>query len=180
MKYKYYPIDFNPIKVIMVRPPASDNFIENVLKLKTLFSNKDTSRAIIWEREITFKGAITQRMIIWDFAWAVQFRRVFQRYLSNTLGAIFIVNLWEMETYELVVKYYSFIKKFSGFIPFMLIGRLSSSKDTVGLIRENVIQFCNLKGGAYIEISPEVYTDMKPSFETFSKVIFNNFEELLK
>ena len=70
------------VKIVMLRPPKSDNFVKNVLKLDSRFNTdyKSTIGTSLWNKEFTLKGSITIRLIIWDLAGSKQFKRVSQSY----------------------------------------------------------------------------------------------------
>ena len=167
------------LKVLLTGTPADsrEELMKNVIKNRFAANYKLTVGVDILTKDVEFRPGEIATLSIWDIGGQQRFEFIRSTFYKGAAGVILVFDLTREETYVRVKEWLTEIKQFVGpNIPFVLFGnkvRLSD-KIKVAIDRNKVSEFVLAAGGIYIEVSPNMISNINKALRDLTKRIIDS------
>ena len=146
------------LKVLLIGPETEvkTGLINKIIRNRFQANYKLTVGVDILTKDVEFKPGEVATLSIWDLGNQERFKFIRSTFYKGAAGAFLVFDLTREPTYKEIRDRFIEIKKFTGSVPFVLIGntiqllKLANKK----IIREEAREFAKKEGGIYIETTP--------------------------
>lgn len=150
--------EYPKLKIIVCAPAevGKTELLRRITKSKFQTDYKLTVGVDIVTIDIELANA-TYVLSMWDLGCSPRFEFIRSTFYKNANGAIMIFDLSMAKTWDGVLEWYENVKKYSGDIPFLIVGnRLERVNEHGRGVKANITQnFGKSRGGIYIEVDSQ-------------------------
>lgn len=166
------------LKVLLTGAATVDktSLIQKFIKNRFQTNYKLTVGVDILTKDVEFRQGETATLSIWDIGDQQRFKFIRSTFYKGSAGALLVFDLTLEQTYIEIRKWFTEIKKFTGSIPFVLIGNNIHLHKLIDktIIQKEAREFARNEGGTYIETSPTSIDVIEGAVRKFTRSIIES------
>ena len=166
------------LKVLLTgaKTVGKTRLIQKFIKNRFQANYKLTVGVDILTKDVEFRQGETATLSIWDIGDQQRFKFIRSTFYKGSAGALLVFDLTREQTYIEIRKWFIEIKKFTGSIPFVLIGNKIHLLKMIdkAIIRKEAREFARNEGGIYIETSPTSIDVIEGAVRKFTRRIIES------
>jgi len=155
---------------------SKSRLIQKFIKNRFQANYKLTVGVDILTKDVEFRQGETATLSIWDIGNQQRFNFIRSTFYKGSAGALLVFDLTQEQTYIKIRKWFTEIKKFTGSIPFILIGNKIHLLKMLSkaAIRKEAREFAKNERGIYIETSPTNIDVIEEAVCKFTRTIIES------
>jgi Ras-related protein Rab-11A len=166
------------LKVLLLGPEteAKTRLVHKIVRNRFRANYKLTVGVEILTKDVEFQPGEVATLSIWDIGNQGRFKFILSTFYKGAAGAFLVFDLTREPTYKEIRDRFIEIKKFTGSIPFVLIGnsiqllKLANKK----FIRKEAREFARKEGGIYIETTPTNIDIIESAILKFTNIVIGS------